>query len=84
VTLSWLSPDIEAALWGKASVLVVVAVGTGLFALNPVRADNRYPKLQGAIADSSAAVLPGTTVTAFNVGTGLIQTCVSGPQENAA
>ena len=50
------------------------------FAAAPVEAQETRGAITGTVTDSSAAVLPGVTVTATNVETGVVTTAASNAQ----
>lgn len=59
-----------------ATVLFSVLV-VGLFWTIPARADNLYASIRGTVTDPSGAVVPGATLTATNLATGLRYTATS-------
>jgi hypothetical protein len=54
----------------------------GLSVMPSARADNLYARIHGTVTDSSGAVVPGVTVVAFNVETGISRTIITDANGN--
>jgi hypothetical protein len=61
----------------KLAFRVALVFLIGFAAVTSARADNLYARIHGTVTDSSGAVLPDVTVTAFNNSNGLSRTVIS-------